>query len=370
MKNYYFIVLLVGFLPAINVSFNPYKITQPTGEVIDCFISGDEYFNWAHDRNGFTLIQSHDDGYFYYGVLQNEQVIPSEFQAASVDPAEKGLEPWAVISRELYQQKRNRFNDGIGLSTRDAPTTGTVNNLNVFIRFSDESEFSDPRSEHDLVFNDENGPSLLHYFEEVSYDQLHVHTHHFPICDFSTNLSYQDEHPRSYYMPYNASTNPDGYSNDNQRTFREQTLLKNAIEYIEPEVPLSLTIDSNDDGKVDNVTFLVYGSPTAWATLLWPHRWSLFYYDVYINNKLVRDYNFNMEEGGYFTVGTICHEFFHSLGAPDLYHYDGNGAPAAMGGWDIMDGAGDPPAYMSAFMKYKYGDWIEEIPLISGSGTF
>ena len=63
MKNYYFIVLLVGFLPAINVSFNPYKITQPTGEVIDCFISGDEYFNWAHDRNGFTLIQSHDDGY-------------------------------------------------------------------------------------------------------------------------------------------------------------------------------------------------------------------------------------------------------------------------------------------------------------------
>ena len=72
-----------------------------------------------------------------------------------------------------------------------------------------------------------------------------------------------------------------------------------------------------------------------------------------------------MEEGGYFTVGTICHEFFHSLGAPDLYHYDGNGAPAAMGGWDIMDGAGDPPAYMSAFMKYKYGDWIVYEPEIN-----
>ncbi|MDF1550569.1 MAG: hypothetical protein P1P88_22295 [Bacteroidales bacterium] len=30
--------------------FLPHKITQPSGEVIDCFVSGDEYFNWIHDK--------------------------------------------------------------------------------------------------------------------------------------------------------------------------------------------------------------------------------------------------------------------------------------------------------------------------------
>jgi hypothetical protein len=134
-------------------------------------------------------------------------------------------------------------------------------------------------------------------------------------------------------------------------------------------VPNPLDIDSNNDGYVDNVTFLVRGSPTAWATLLWPHRWSLYSYDAFINGKQVGDYNFNLEQGGYLTVGVICHEFFHTLGAPDLYHYDGGGAPSPVGGWDIMEANSDPPQYMGAWMKHKYGDWID-CPVIGGMGVF
>ena len=361
--------IIINTIYGVNVSNKPHIITQPDGESIKCFVSGDEYFNWAHDENGYTLIRSQSDGYFYYGIVDNDEVIPSLYLVGSVNPAVVGLTPWSIISREAYQERRRTFWENIDQDVRDAPTHGTINNINIYIRFSDQSEFSTPRSQHDQLFNGPEGPSLLHYFEEVSYDTLHVHTHHYPECDFSTNYSYQDEHPRSYYMPYNANSNPNGYT-DSQRAHREQTLLRNAVESIAAEVPVSLTIDSNNDGYVDNVTFLVRGSPTAWATLLWPHRWSMFYYNVYINGKLVGDYNFNMEQGGYLTVGTLCHEFFHSLGAPDLYHYNDTGAPTAVGGWDVMDGSADPPQYMSAFMKYKYGDWIEELPLISSSGTY
>ena len=60
----------------------------------------------------------------------------------------------------------------------------------------------------------------------------------------------------------------------------------NAIEFIEDEVPDELDIDANDDGYVDNVTFLVKGSPGAWADLLWPHRWALYSFDVFINDSL------------------------------------------------------------------------------------
>ena len=39
-------------------------------------------------------------------------------------------------------------------------------------------------------------------------------------------------------------------------------------------------------------------------------------------------------------MGSLCHEFFHSMGAPDLYHYNDNAAPTSAGGWDVMDEIG------------------------------
>ena len=57
----------------------PTTLYQPDGSVLECFVTGDEYFNWAHDENGFTLIQSQGDGFFYYGVMNGDEVVPSEF---------------------------------------------------------------------------------------------------------------------------------------------------------------------------------------------------------------------------------------------------------------------------------------------------
>jgi PKD repeat protein len=60
---------------------------------------------------------------------------------------------------------------------------------------------------------------------------------------------------------------------------------------------------------------------------------------------------------------------FHSLGAPDLYHY--NSTPVdAVGDWDIMCSNHNPPQLMGAYMKYRYGLWIEEIPEITECGTY
>jgi len=70
--------------------------------------------------------------------------------------------------------------------------------------------------------------------------------------------------------------------------------------------------------------------------------------------------------------GVICHEMFHSLGAPDLYHYENLTAEpiSPAGSWDLMDGLTNPPQYMSAYMKYRYGKWINSIPEITVSGTY
>ncbi len=151
-------------------------------------------------------------------------------------------------------------------------------------------------------------------------------------------LSYEDSNPRAFYMPYNSVTNPEGYTNDSQRTLREHTLLVNAVEWvnINSPVPTSLDLDYDNNNRVDNVVFIIKGGTTAWSTLLWPHRWSLYSQDVYIHGKKVHDYNFQLETSlAGSGVGVLCHELYHSLSAPDLYRYVNNDI-TPVGGWDLM----------------------------------
>jgi len=346
----------------------PVELIQPDGSIINCLTSGDEYYHYLHDEEGYTILQSEKDGFYYYAIKQNNDLLTSSHRVNSINPQSIGIEKKVIISPSEYKIRKSLYWEDV--EYRDAPTIGTVNNLNVFIRFDGEEEFPNSRSYYDIPFNDAEGPSMVHYFKEVSYELLTVNTTHYPISEPSLNISYEDEYPRDYYKPFNEVTNPIGYQNDNQSRTREHILLKNAIEYIASEVPEDLDIDSNNDGYVDNVTFLVRGVPGAWADLLWPHRWALYSEEAYINGLRVYDYNLNLEQGGYFTVGTLCHEFFHSLGAPDLYHYWDDVSPVAVGGWDVMDASSDIPQSMSAYMKYKYTDWITDLPILSNGGTY
>jgi len=370
MKKIFIIVFILNFISAAKLTDIPVILKQPNGNIINCFTSGDEFYHYLHDENNFTIIESKVDGYYYYADVINGNIVPSLYLVGAVEPSSAGLQRNIMISFEEYKSRRDKFIIEENIS-RDAPSVGTLNNLNVFIRFEDDNEFQNTRSYYDVPFSLEDGPSMYHYFKEVSYDLLTVNTVHYPSCDMSEqSMSYKDEYPRGYYSTYNEVNNPIGYQNDNERTEREHTLLKNAIEYIADQVPVELDIDTDGDGRVDNVTFLVKGSPGAWADLLWPHRWALTSEVAYINGARVWDYNLNLEQGGYFTVGTLCHEFFHSLGSPDLYHYWDTSAPVAVGGWDVMDASADTPQSMSAYMKFRYTEWINELPIIEYGGTY
>jgi len=371
MKRFIFFIILIPLL-GIGSVFGaflknvPQKITQPDGEVINCFATGDEFYHWLHDANGYTIILNPDDGYFYYGIRDGETVIPSGYKVNSVNPASVNIPVGVKISRRLYQEKKNRYILPLK-SFKDAPTTGQVNNLVVYIAFADDSVIDNPRSYYKPFFSAEDSVSMKDYFREVSYNRLFIDTYHFPQSPDTTNIVYIDEHPRGYFLK-KSSSNSDGYPESEGQGPREHALLKRAIEFVDSQVPNTLDIDMNDDGRVDNVCFVMQGPAAGWSDLLWPHRWALYGQDARINGKRVWDYLLMLENG--FSVGTLCHEFFHVLGAPDLYHYQDTGAPTAVGRWDIMDANANPPQYMCAFMKYKYGDWIASIPEIKESGTY
>ena len=246
-----------------------------------------------------------------------------------------------------------------------------INNLVVYIRFSDQNEFArDTMYFYDMFNNTSEGyNSMQNYFWDVSYETIEMPSWFYPLTDGPTVVSYQDTFPRSYYLPYNASTNPNGYK-EGQRAAREHALLKRACEYIANEVPENIDLDNNGDGYVDNMIFNVRGAPSAWSTLLWPHRWVLYNESVFINGKRVWDYNFQIEtELDSRGNGVLCHETYHTLGAPDLYHY-GSSNITSVGRWDVMDQNMNPPQSMGAYMKYRYGGWIDDIPEITECGVY
>lgn len=379
MKRFSLLALLSICFFSVHAAYLkdvPMTLTQPDGSILHCFASGDEYFNYLHDKNGYTIIQHPETGYYVYADKRDGKLVATNFVAGINNPAQKKLTPYNLISPEEWAARRKAWHDAERPSRNNEdwiPNHGTLNNISIFIRFADDQEFTNTFSSIDNMFNDvsDNAVSMRSYFRAASYGTIEIPTTFYPTHIGDIIISYQDTNPRSYYQPYNATTNPNGYT-DEQRSGREFGLLERAVNYINENypIPADLNIDYNNDGDVDNVCFIVRGSVGAWSSLLWPHKWSLYDRDVLINGKRVNVFNFQLADAtDYFNTSTMCHEMNHSLSAPDLYHYSHSG-PTPIGPWDLMANNTTPPQHCGAYMKMKYGHWIDEIPEITQAGTY
>lgn len=356
----------------------PTTVKQPDGTTLDVLLSGDEFYNWVTDTDGFVILRDPDSGYCVYAARDGERIVPTKAFVGKDNPRLRAIAPRTLPSETFMRnQRKRRPMPARSGSPKGDTGTRTLNNIVVYIRFSDEAEYTTTTATYDGMFNGATGTnSLRNYYAEASYGKLTVNTTFYPTTTGSTVVSYQDSYDRGYFQPYDQFVNSEGYKNDSESTSREQLLLQRAIAAVGPQVPSDTIVDSDGDGDVDNVCFVVKGSPGAWASLLWPHMWELYTVTANINGKRVWTYNFQLEDvtlgkssaatGG---PGVLCHEMFHSLGAPDLYHYSYDGFSPA-GAWDLMDGNANPPQHMSAYMKWKYGHWIDTIPTITTSGDY
>lgn len=369
-------ILLLGVTTLFSAPFKNVKkiLTQPDGTELHCFASGDEFYNRLHDADGFTIIQSAKSGFFVYADTDARgNIIETEYIAGVSDPKALGLNPNIMISQEEYHKRRESKMAYVNVSkNRDDAVLnhGNYNNIVVFIKFKGDKDFSTTTTKLESMFNSDGryDVSMNNYFKNATYNQLSMDSYYFPVPDGDIVLSYEDIYPRNYYQPYNEVTNPEGYTNQAEREF---PLLKRAIEYIADQVPDTLNIDRDNDGYIDNVIFVVKGNVGDWSDLLWPHMWSMYGEEAYINGKRVGTFNFQLETSSYFTVSTLCHEMSHSMGLPDLYHYKSNQDHLSPSGpWDLMCGNANPPQHTSTYMKYKYGTWIDEIPEITEYGTY
>lgn len=365
--------LFVAFFVSLKSAYLndiPMELHQPDGTVFSCYASGDEFHNWLHDSENYTIIQNKHSGYYTYAQKSGSRLEPTEYIVGRVNPNQTRLSPGLNIDENVYYQMRRDWFQDTPRTVR-TPTSGIINNLVVFIRFSDQTEFTEPLTTYNTMFNSPAPTvnSMYNYFMETSYQALSIYTTFYPLPVNHMVVSYQDSLPRNYYMPY-SSTNTIGYNGSTERREREHTLLVNAVNYISDSIPPDLILDADNDGKVDNVCFLIKGGTGAWADLLWPHMWSLYTYEVFLNGARVYTYNFNLETSLTSSgVGVLCHEMSHSIGMPDLYHYTSNGI-TPLGRWDIMESNRNPPQHHTSYLKARYTDWLPPVRQITQPGIY
>lgn len=372
-------------------------VVQPWGDTLHCLASGDEFYAWLHDAEGFTIVQHPATGAYVYACSDPRQVmtdkggarggLPEGLGATGLvpgvdDPQLAGLKR-GLMPTQRYLSAAHRAwavpETCVPAAPKDGSAiTGVLNNVVIFIRFADESVCTtSPFSTIDGMFNDAEAghSSLYNYFHKSSYGRLSVWSHYLPeAAADGTVLSYQDVHARNYFMPYNAVTNPSGYANDSARRSREFQLLQDAVAWVNTNCAVDSlpNVDADNDGLVDNVCFVVSGSYTGWSDLLWPHKWQLYDRTVNLGTKRIFTYNLQLAGSGesYFNVSTLCHEMTHTLGAPDIYHYDNYTSVSPGGSWDLMNSNATPPQQTNSLFKLHFTGWLDSIPQIVDTGVY
>ena len=161
-------------------------------------------------------------------------------------------------------------------------------------------------------------------------------------------------------------------------------LTQKAIDAADPLVDFS-QYDSDGDGVVDLVyiVYAGYGSDVSGndSRLIWPYKDRLDNYEK--DGIQVHDYACstemarNEERPMLCGIGTICHEFCHVLGLPDLYDtdYEGSGGLSAHPGfWSLMSGGSRLsndryPCNLSLYERYLLG-FCEKPTVLNKRGTY
>lgn len=271
-------------------------------------------------------------------------------------------------------------NNSVKLAANSETDVLEVSNVVIFIYFSDETKPTDIGQKVECFDGDSD--SLKDYYNKISYGKIQIDSY------FAKNgtifYAYQSTKSRAFYE--------DCFDTDtSQRRAMEKSMLENAVDQFDENMDFTgIDLDKNDNGFVDNISFVISGNyrnnEKQWGTLMWPHAYD--FASIYGINKdsvpltlggvKVFKYTFNFFNN--LTTGLLCHEMNHILGSPDFYHYDdGENQYLPVGNWDLMHFECAIPQYMTSYVRYAYlaensdvlkSIYAKQIGQITGSGGY
>lgn len=277
--------------------------------------------------------------------------------------------------------------------SQEAYPYGNVTNNVLLVNFKDAGSWLTPEklSTASSILNGE-GTTLQSYIKEISYGKVNVSS-----ILYGSDAHHSDGYVASYPLDYYITA-----TSDKTEAMLEEELLKDIISQAAPDLGSKSIgeLDTNQDGFLDNITFVIRGNKDMNHTLLWPHQYSIKndgggYPEIQtVDGSLkIKDYNVilsgnasqNEDQPGIFNannsdLGVIAHEYLHVYGFPDMYHnyrYDeatGEYIPLTpdeqigdpLGNWDIMDNTvPNLPQYPLVYTNMSYSPWHEKLPSLT-----
>lgn len=336
-----------------------HMLTLADGTSIEAVLMGDETLHYFQTDDGRCL-QCDSSGIARF--------VDAETQRASKVNA----------ARRIRQRNAARLAKRRSASAGTA-MTGSKRGLVVLAEFTD-VHFSLPGADFQRLFNEKgysdatNSGSVRDYFLDQSYGQ-------FDFC-FDVVGPITLPHPRSYY----------GNNNSAGDDLLPATMVADALRLADAHVNFR-DYDWDGDGEAEHVYVIHAGYDEAQSGTnadIWSHAWTLTeaaeenpndgHGAIVLDGTRIDSYATSAELQGRIGkiitgIGTICHEFSHCFGLPDIY--DTLGRNFGMDVWDIMDygnylggdNSGGTPAGFTSYERMFCG-WLRptvlEEPIMVG----
>ncbi len=348
---------------------------QANGKTLAIFLKGDEKVKWATTEDGYTIMLN-SNGVYEYAI----QDMKGDLQLSGIEvnnikertAAEKEL--LSKVSKGLYyspsqlSMMKSIWDIKSAEAQKAFPTTGNRKLICILMGYKDKA-FTKTQSDFNNLFNQVGYStggatgSVKDYYLENSWSQFNLTVDVFGPYTASQNMSY-----------YGAN---DAYGNDQN----PRALVTEAVNAADASANFA-NYDNDGDGTVDGVYVIYagYGEEAgASADAIWAHAWNIT--PVTKDGKTISKYSCSAELRGnsgttITSIGVICHEFGHVLGAPDYYDtdYSTGGQFEGTGKWDMMasgswNNNGVTPAHHNAYTKVKVYGWATATVLSSATNV-
>ena len=353
---------------AVPADPRPVTVTQPDGSQLTIKNNGDEYYNFVTTADGYTIVKN-QAGYFTYA-----QLVDGKLAASS------------TIARDAQQRTatENAMLQTTGKCLTDRASVSTARKARA--------SRNEVMQKASIDYKKFRGLILLVEFNDCKFRRSDLSTFYNNMINQRnyTGFTNEDGTPNAYGK-FTGSVRDYFYDNslgqfdpqfdvygpisvpysvdDPKQTQNARTIIKAALQkaYQNYNIDFSL-YDANGDRMVDMfyVIFAGTGSNTnASSSHVWPHASSMTGTSLggYAMGRYACSTELYYESPLIFDgIGTICHEFTHVLGLPDLYDtdYSTNGQSHDPGEWDVMSGGsylnyGRTPCAYSAYDRYAAG---------------
>lgn len=380
-----FIALMIGISAwAVKANPQPVDVRQADGTILTVVLHGDEDFNYYTTLDGVLLVQERG-AYYVASTGANGQLTATTLLAHNTAQRTEA-ERRAVQKQDmsLFLEKACQVASANRMRREPIETTGSMfphvgapRAVVILAEFTDTLfSIENPKKSFTDYFNSPeeslpdlgggetaNATSVGKYFSDVSFGLF--------TPQFDVYGPVQLPNPLVTY----GGTQSDGSSERMDLLFKDAcTLMDDSLDFSQ--------YDMNNDGEVDLVIIIYAGYSQSMGgnsvQCIWPKSGTTTggTYD----GKRVSRYAVSAELNGFpgcwsaapfkriNGIGTLCHEFCHTMGLPDFYPTGSQGALVkgdnqAMEYWSLMDSGnylinGYQPIALNAWEREAFG-WME-----------